>query len=351
MGVAGGLARLDLIVMRAAYRGSVAGFQRDEVPRRRFPALDPEPPPPPWWRRLLWPACVLAGAAVTVMAVQLLPSLFAGSPARPAAAHPGHRQAGPLIRASGHIVVVTAAGGLALANPDGSHLARAGGIGNVGDAVAASPDNRYISLLNGQVISVRPGPSLASFPGKVELDSSTTVPLPDPFADHERAVVMLADFGDAAFSSSNPISVVSIATGRSVSLGSGHQVAGDPAAAGVFTTVTEPLPAVGVSLQTTPDARVVRRDAGRPPVRLATAGELSHEVGLPRRLAVSLAVYPSPSGVEAAVTVRPAAGGQRGGLVILTRSGRMVAALPARAGRGRPRATRCGPRPGRPWRT
>ena len=318
------------------YRGSVAGFHPDEVPRLRFPALDPEPPPPPWWRRLLWPACVLAGAAVVVTAVQLLPSLFAGSPAsRSAAGRPGHGAAGPVMRASGHVVVVTASGSLALANPDGSHLARAGAIANVGDAVAASPDNRYISLLNGQVISVRPGPSLASFPGKVELSSNSTVPLPDPFADHERAVVMLADYGDPAFSSSNPISVVSIATGRSVSLGSGHQVAGDPAAAGVFTTVTAPPPAAaGVSLQTTPDARVVRRDAGRPSALLATAGELSHEVGLPRRLAVSLAVYPSPSGAEAAVTVWPAAGGPVGGLVVLTRSGRMVAALPARAGTG-----------------
>ena len=79
---------------------------------------------------------------------------------------------------------------------------------------------------------------------------------------------------------------------------------------------------------------MVRRDAGQPPVLLATAGELSRETGLPRRLAVSLAVYPSPSGAEAAVTVRPAAGGPASGLVILTRSGRMVATLPARAGAG-----------------
>jgi hypothetical protein len=279
------------------------------------------------------PVCVLAGAAVVVTAVQLLPSLFVGSPAtRSAAPRPGHRPAGPVIRASGRVVLVTASGSLALANPDGSHLARAGGLGSVGDAVAASPDNRYISLLNGQVISVRPGPSLASFPGKVELSSNTTVPLPDPFADHERAVVMLADFGDPTFSSTNPISVVSIATGRSVSLGSGDQVAGDPAAAGVFTTVT--TPARSVSVQTSPDTRVVRRDVGRPPVLLAKAGALSHEAGLPRRLAVSLAVYPSPSGAEAAVTVRPAAGGPVGGLVILTRSGRMVAAVPARVGTG-----------------
>jgi hypothetical protein len=323
-------------VIGAVYRGTVAGFQRDEMPRRRFPALDPEPPPPPWWRRLLVPGCVLAGVAVVVTAVRLLPPLIAGSPASrsPAAAHPGHRPAGPAVRAAGRVVIVTGSGSLALADPDGSHLALARGLGNVGDAVAASPGNRYISLLNGQVISVSPGPRLASFAGKVPLSSNTTVTLPDPFADHEQDVVMLQDYGDPTFASSNPISVISIATGRSVSLGSGDQVAGDPAAAGVFTTVTAPLPAAAVSLQNNPDATVVLRDVGRPPVLLATASELRRDVGLPRHLAVSLAVYPSPSGAAAAVMVRPAAGGSDGGIVILTRSGRMVAALPARGGAG-----------------
>ena len=89
-----------------------------------------------------------------------------------------------------------------------------------------------------------------------------------------------------------------------------------------------------MSLQNNPDATVVLRDAGRPPVLLATGGELSHDVGLPRRLAVSLAVYPSPSGASAAVTVRPAGGGPDGGMVILTRAGRMVAALLVRRGAG-----------------
>jgi hypothetical protein len=323
-------------VIGAIYRGTVAAFQPDEVPRRRFPALDPEPPPPPWWRRLLVPACVLAAVAVVVTAVRLLPPLVAGSPTSrsPAGARPGHHPAGPAVRAAGRVVLVTGSGSLALANPDGSHLARPGGLGNVGDAVAASPDNRYISLLNGQVISISPGPRLASFPGKIQLNSQAGVALPDPFADHERAVVMLQDFGDPTYSSTNPISVISIATGRSVSLGSGDQVAGDPAAAGVFTTVAARLSATAVTLQTSPDAVVVLRDAGRAPVRLATGSELNRDVGLPRRLAVSLAVYPAPSGAEAAVTVRPAAGGSDAGMVILTRSGRMVTAFPARGGAG-----------------
>jgi hypothetical protein len=146
----------------------VAGFERDEVSRRRFPALDPEPPPPPWWRRLLAPVCVLAGVAVVVTAVRWVPSVFAGSPGRSAAAaRPGHQQAaGPAVRAGGRVVFVTQSGELALADPDGSHLAQASSLGNVGNAVGASPDNHYLSLVNGQVISVHPGPVLASYPAK-----------------------------------------------------------------------------------------------------------------------------------------------------------------------------------------
>ena len=90
------------------------------------------------------------------------------------------------------------------------------------------------------MISVRPGPELASYPGKVQLSSVLTVTLPDPFADHERAVVLLHDWGDPTQSASNPISVVSITTGQSVSLGTGDQVAGDPAAEGVFAALTAP---------------------------------------------------------------------------------------------------------------
>jgi hypothetical protein len=314
----------------------VAGFQRDEVARRRFPALDPEPPPPPWWRRLLVPVCVLAGVAVVVTAVRWLPSVFAGSPAQPAAAgRPGHpRAAGPAVRAGGRVVFVTLSGALALANADGSHLARASGLGDVGAALGVSPDNHYLSLLNGQVISIRRGPVLASYPAKVPLSSNTTVALPDPFADHERFVVMLTDYGDPTSSASNPISVISIATGRSVSLGTGDQVEGDPVARGVFAALAAPPRGSAVALQTNPDARVVLRDAGRPQAVLATAGALSHAVGLARSLPVSLAVYPAPSGAQVAVTVRPAAGGSDGGLVILSRSGRIVTTLRARGGTG-----------------
>ena len=128
--------------------------------------------------------------------------------------------------------------------------------------------------------------------------------------------------------------MVSIATGRSVSLGTGDQVEGDPVANGVFASLAAPPRGAAVALQTNPDARVVLRDAGRPQAVVATAGALSHAVGLARSLPVSLAVYPAPSGAEVAVTVRPAAGGSDGGLVILSRSGRIIttAAGPRRDG-------------------
>ncbi|HEX3387908.1 MAG TPA: hypothetical protein VHT94_02615, partial [Streptosporangiaceae bacterium] len=243
----------------------MAGFQRDGESRRRFPALDPEPPPPPWWRRLLVPVCVLAGIAVVVTAVRWLPPVFAGSPGRPAATgRAGHRHAaGPVVRAGGRVVFVTQSGELALAGPDGNHLARAGSLGSVGNAMGASPDDHYLALLNGQVISVRPGPMLASYPAKVQVSSNITVALPDPFSDHERAVVMLRDYGDPTYSASNPISVVSIATGHSVSLGTGDMVAGDPAAAGAFAALPAQPRASAAVFTGHPDARVVLRDVGR----------------------------------------------------------------------------------------
>jgi hypothetical protein len=234
----------------------------------------------------------------------------------------------------GRVVFVTGSGELALADPDGSHLARASSLGNIGSALAASPDDHYLALLNGQVISVRPGPMLANYPAKVQVSSSITVALPDPFSNHERAVVMLQDYGDFTESGSKPISVVSIATGHSVSLGTGDQVAGDPAAAGAFVALTAPPRASAAVLTGNPDARVVLRDAGRPQAVLATAGTLSDAVGLARHLPVSLAVYPAPSGAEVAVTVRPAAGGSDGGIVILSRSGRIITTLRARSEAG-----------------
>jgi hypothetical protein len=224
--------------------------------------------------------------------------------------------------ARGRIVVVTAAGQLGLSDPDGRNLMLARGLGTVGALIAASPGSRYLSLLNGQLVAMTPGRRLAAYPARVPLTGNTTIAWPDPFADHERALAMLLDYGALGQSASNPIMVVSLATGRQVSLGTGDQVAGDPQAPGVVASVPAQIPPSAAPAQFSRDSGVVIRDAGQPPVLLATAVDLNRWLGEPGHVPVSLAPYPAPSGALVAVAVQPAAGGPTSGIVVLSRTGR-----------------------------
>jgi len=305
--------------MLAIYRCSVADLDRSTRERRRFPALDPEPPPLPWWRRLVIPAVVLVLAGAVVAAVQFWPFHAGGrGPAATAGGSPGAAAA-----ADGRIVTITPTGALALSDPDGTHMARVRGLGNVGVMVSASSSKRYLSLINGQLVAVRPGRKLAAYPAKVPLSSNTTVAWPQPFADHERALVMLLDYG-APQGSSNPIAVVSVATGHQVSLGAGRHVAGDPQARGVFVSVPAPVrPSTGIA-RASPDSGIALRDAGRRPVLLASAADLNRDLGERANVPVSLAAYPAPSGARLAVVVQPTASDTAAGIVVLSRAGRLL---------------------------
>ena len=239
-----------------------------------------------------------------------------------------HRPAALAGLASGSIVAVTPSGGLALSDAGSGRVTRPRGLDNVGDMVAVSPGNRYLALFNGQVVIVRPGPALVPYPAKVPLSSETTAAWPGPFADHSRALVMLKDYGTLA-SSDSTVSVVSMATGHQIPLGSGDHVAGDPQAPGAFVAVPAPATASAASAQASPDSRIELRDAGRAPVVLATAGGLNRALGQPAGTAVSLAAYPDPSGTNVAVTVRPASGGTAAGVVVLARGGRVLSSVRA----------------------
>jgi len=312
---------LDRVVIAAAYRCRVAGFDQGAERRQRFPALDPEPPPRPWWQRLGMPAGVLAIAGTVVTAVLFWP-FSSGAP----------RSAAWAALADGRIVAVTPAGGFALSDPAGGHVTRPGGLGSVGDLVAAAPGNRLIALFNGQVVRVRPGPALAPYPAKVPLSSETSVAWPDPFADQGRALVILLDYGTLTGSTSNPISVVSLATGERASLGAGEHVAGDPRAAGAFVAVAAPARPSATLVRATPDSRIELRDAARPPFLLATSGSLNRALAEPSGTPVALSAYPAPSGARVAVTVRPVAGRTAAGVVVLTRGGRIIGSVRATLG-------------------
>lgn len=273
------------------------------------------------------PAAVLALAVAVVLTVRFWP--FSSAAPRPAAAA-ARSAAQPTL--PGRVLAVTSAGRLVMSDPDGGNLTRVRGLSDVGQLVAASPEHRYLALFNGQVLSLGHGSTSSSNHTKVPLSSEFSTAWPDPFADHERALVMLKDYGALAQSEINPISVDSFGTGQTVSLGNGDQVAGDPQAAGAFASVAAPIQPTGVSLQSSPDSRVVRRDAGRPAVLLATASQLNRDLGHRRSLPVSLAPVPSPSGAEVAVTVRPATGGSEAGIVVLSRTGRLVGQVSASFG-------------------
>ncbi len=254
------------------------------------------------------PAGVLVLAAAIIAAVEFWP--FSAGPPRPAAQSAAARAAAArartlAARAGGRIVAVTPASLLSLASPDGTHVTRDNRLGPVGALVSASLDGRYLSLINGQVITVRRGPVLAPDSTNLQLSSENGAAWPEPFADHERALVMLLDYGSPGQSVQNPISVVPLATGLPVALGTGDWVAGDPQAAGALVAVAAPVQAAAAPNAAQSDAQLVLRDVGRPAVVLATASALNRDLGRPASQQDTLAAFPSPSGAEVAVTVEP----------------------------------------------
>lgn len=293
----------------------------DQVPAgepRRFPLLDDEPPPRPWWQRLLIPAGVIVLAGAVGAAIALWPTSSPGS--RPAAGPPPGRLAG----LAGRIIAVAPDQDLVVSNPDGSKPVEVKALGNVGDAVYPALDNRYLSLGNGQVVATSPTrvPALAStrvglFPGD---QNSGFI---EPFADHDRElVVMVAPDLDTA--SDFTVSEVSLATGRSVTLGTAHQIAGDPQSRGAFVSVAGQVAATTSVTDVVPDTRVELREAGVPRRVLATAATINRALGQAPRLPVALTPYPNPAGTAIAVTVQAQSGGSTSGVVILNRAGRVL---------------------------
>jgi hypothetical protein len=277
--------------------------------------LDPEPPPRPWWWRAAISAGVLAAAAAVATVIVFWP--LASGPARSSAAGP----ALPAALDRGQIVFRDANGYLALADPDGTHVTPLKILAVAG--VSASPDDRYLSDGVGLIYAVKTGPQLASYPSKIELSSSNGTAQPYPFADHDQDLVLLQNFGDPTSSVQNPAWVVSISTGKQVSLGVVDAAAGDPQTAGAFVSVAGPPVASSTPTQLYPDADVELREAGHPPVVLATAAAINSDLGVVDG-PVQLIPVPDPAGDKIAVEIRPAAAGGFAGIVVLNRAGQML---------------------------
>lgn len=291
--------------------------------RPRFPALDPEPEPRPWWWRVLVGAGMVAAAGTVVAAVTFWPSSSGASGPRRTAA----QSVLPAAADRGRIVALESSGNLVLTDPGGTHVTKLSAIGKVGQETVASEDGRYLSLGNGQVLIVKKDATLAGYPARVPISSIATPAWPDSFADHDRDLIILpGGYGGQGSSAQNPVTVVSIASGTSRSLGEADAVAADPQVAGAFVSVAAPQIASSTTQQSSPDSRVELRDAGLPAVVLATAGALRRDLSLGQNDPVALDPFPNPSGDKIAVEVLPV-DGTTSGIVMLNRTGRVIGTL------------------------
>lgn len=286
----------------------------------RFPALDPEPPPRPWWWRALLPVAatmvVIAAAAAVVQVLRPAP----GVPS--SVSH--QRAARPALAAPGLIVVALPSGLIGTARPDGTGLTPEPNLGSYGSGTAAALDNRYLTLGDGQLISIDSSSSgvILIYQTAVGIFSSESSLL-DPFADHDTRLVLLADPSGTP-TGRNSIRLATIPEGISHQVGTGDAVAGDPAADGAFVSVASARHPGRQGAG--PDSMVELLRTGRPAEVLATAAELNHDLGRRASSPVVLTPYPSASGDRVAVTINPLPGSETGGIVVLSRTGEVLGA-------------------------
>jgi hypothetical protein len=193
--------------------------------------------------------------------------------------------------------------------------------------VTSTLDNRYFVSTDGKLFSLRAGDHLTTRRlANVSLTTSSPGS-PEPLADHDHYVALENFNVNTSQADGYPISLRSLATGKSRDLGTGNEMSADPAAAGVITSVPA-QPAVTsnpVSASENgewPDAKVVLRDLGRKDVLLGTAARLNADVHLPASTPAYLFPVPDPAGDKIAIIVQPQVGRRSGGVVVVSRTGR-----------------------------
>ena len=304
-------------------RGSPADSRRP-----RFPALDPEPPPSALWRRRA------IRAAVTVVAFGLVAALAQvtvlrnhGKPSREAVAA---RELSAAPQAT--ILSITSGGFLELSDLREGHPRPLRSLGQFQRGSLAA-DGRYLAGPNGEMISLNASGGPVVVANKLNFNQGNNMNFApyDPFADHDQyAVALISTYGYAT--QTNSIRVQALATGNTLELGTGDNVAGDPQQAGVFTSVATAIRPSAEATQIFPDGRVDLRDAGRHWLLLATARQLTDDLHLAASIQVALFPYPDPSGDEVAIAVQPTSPVALSGVVIMTRTGHLVAAIGGLAG-------------------
>lgn len=288
-----------------------------------FPALDEEPPPRSVASRLARGALVLvllAGVGAGVWGVR---SAVSGS---------GSASGSASASTSGQVLVLTEARTLVEAAPDGTHLRPLAGFGGMGGGQGVvAPDGRVLVTDAGDTVSLQGGRPLAHstalYPAMSHLGQdcsagycqalSGIVDSAQPFADGGRSVVFsVLDYTGTGPVPPARIELVATAGGDPRSLGSGDAYAADPTGPAAF-VATRARPNGG-------DASIELRTAGGAHSTVVTAQQVTRDLGRPGP-APSLVPHPDPTGQRLAVTADDPASGAVLGLLVYTRSGRLVA--------------------------
>ncbi len=232
---------------------------------------------------------------------------------------------------AGTVLSQTPKGALALSDLRGQHPKLLMSLPQ--QVYVAAADSRYLVTSNGLLLSVGAHGQLSSTRMRNVNASAWS---PAGLADHDQYIALLNYNTAASQADGTPLSITSLVTGKSQSLGVADDVSGDPASAGVIASL--PAPPVATSTPTAapangewPDGSVVIRDAGKKDRLLGTAGQLNSDAGLPASAQTDLYPQPDPAGDMIAIVVQPIAGRFSAGVVVVTRTGRELFAL-SRAG-------------------
>jgi hypothetical protein len=227
-------------------------------------------------------------------------------------------------------------GALLTASPDGAHQRGYNIVSVASEQIPqyeAGPDGRLLMHTTGypspprywSIIRIGSHTVSTADPAVLGAFDSAALSEPVPFADHDRAVVVVTQ-GFPEFQSSAVI--VSLADGRSMPLGRADAAAADPQSFGAFVSTPDDPGDGGSS-----DARIELRVPGQSPVTLATAGELNQEVGQAPSTPVELRVYPDHTGDKLAVMLNPSVAVLSNvPMVILDRHGHLLSAIPQASG-------------------
>jgi hypothetical protein len=313
--------------------GERGGQLQSEGPR--FPALDPEPSRSEALRRRLRKCAVAAVAIVVLAGLGSLATFLVRQARAPHSSASRHSQAQTRPASAAPAATVlsqTPRGALVLSGLRGERPKLLMSLSQ--QVYIAATDNRYLATSNGLLLSIGANGRLSSAHMR-NVDAGTWSP--SGLADHDQYVALQNYNTSASQADGIPLSITSLLTGKSQSLGVADSVTGDPAAAGVIASLPAPpvatsTPTIAPSNGQWPDGSVVIRDAGKKDVLLGKAAQLNADVGLPATAQTDLFPQPSPSGGVIAIVVQPIAGHFPAGVVVVTRAGRELFAL-RRAGR------------------